>query len=247
MDMIRHQSKEEEDTTKRFIKLFRNTPIPDDEILMNLGLYLNSQNIARIIFFYEMYKKIVNTHGVIMEFGTRWGQTLAILSALRGIFEPFNRTRRIIGFDTFSGLTGSKLNDGKALDGMFGVTDEYDKYLEDVLKCQEDFNPISHIKKFDIIKGDVRNTLPEYLDNNKEIIISMAIFDMDIYEPTVETLRGILRYVHAGSILIFDDLLDEVFPGETIAVREVFDINRLKIKKIPAVSRISYIECEEIR
>ena len=62
-----------------------------------------------------------------MEFGVRWGQTLSILSALRGIFEPFNRHRKIIGFDTFAGFKGMSDKDGalcKTVDGSFSVSEE---------------------------------------------------------------------------------------------------------------------------
>ena len=52
----------------------------------------------------RIYAEIVPVHGVIMEFGVRWGQNLALFSNLRGIHEPFNYNRRIIGFDTFEGF-----------------------------------------------------------------------------------------------------------------------------------------------
>ena len=39
-----------------------------------------------------------------MDFGTRWGNNMALFSIFRGMYEPFNRHRKIIGFDTFSGF-----------------------------------------------------------------------------------------------------------------------------------------------
>ena len=105
-DAIVLSSTSEKDAQKHFAELLKQTPLPPDEILPNLGLYLTSKNLSRLLFFYEMYKKIVDTHGVVMEFGVRWGQNLSLLSALRGIFEPFNRHRKIIGFDTFTGFKG---------------------------------------------------------------------------------------------------------------------------------------------
>lgn len=70
-------------------------------MLPNLDLFLTSTTLSRLLFFCEIYRKILNTHGVIAEFGVRWGQTLALMSALRGIFESFNRYRKIIGFDIY--------------------------------------------------------------------------------------------------------------------------------------------------
>lgn len=56
-----------------FDKMFKNTPIPDDELLSNLGLYLNRQTLSRILYMHELYRKIINVHGVTIEFGVRWG------------------------------------------------------------------------------------------------------------------------------------------------------------------------------
>ena len=82
----------------------RESPLPDAELLDNLGLYLTRQTLSRIAFMQRIYAEIVPVHGVIMEFGVRWGQNLALFSNLRGIHEPFNYNRRIIGFDTFEGF-----------------------------------------------------------------------------------------------------------------------------------------------
>lgn len=79
----------------------RKTDIPNTELLDNLGLYLTRQELSRINFMQKLYEKIIPVHGVVMELGVRWGQNMALFSVLRGIHEPFNYNRRIIGFDTF--------------------------------------------------------------------------------------------------------------------------------------------------
>ena len=76
-------SHSEKELLDRLSDKLKNTPVPDDEILANLGLYLTSKNLSRILFFYELYKKIVHSHGAIVEFGVRWGQTLSLMAALR--------------------------------------------------------------------------------------------------------------------------------------------------------------------
>jgi hypothetical protein len=92
------------DNRKRFLELLKSTPIPDDELLGNLGLFLSRQTLSRILFMHELYQKIINVHGVVIEFGVRWGQNLALFESFRGIYEPYNFNRKIIGFDTFSGF-----------------------------------------------------------------------------------------------------------------------------------------------
>jgi len=244
-DAIVLSSSDEKNTFEQFLDHFKSSPLPNDEILANLGMFLSSKNLSRILFFYEMYKKIVHLHGIVTEFGVRWGQTLSLMSALRGIFEPFNRHRKIVGFDTFEGFRGICKQDGdlcKCIDGSFSLPENYDMYLNTLLSLQEKMNPISHLKKFELVKGDAMDTVPAYLKKHPETIISLAVFDFDIYKPTKATLKAIKPHLCKGSILIFDELCDDIFPGETIALNEVFGLNTVKIQRLPMTARISYME-----
>lgn len=243
-DAIVLSSQSEKDLQRKFVDLLKQAPLPDDEILPNLGLFLSSKALSRVLFFYEIYRKIVHTHGVVMEFGVRWGQTLSLLAALRGIFEPFNRHRKIIGFDTFAGFKGMSDKDGalcKTVDGSFSVSEGYQGYLETVLGLQEALNPISHLKKFELVSGDATETIPAYLKRHPETVVSLAIFDFDIYRPTKAALEAIKPHLFKGSVLVFDELADDIFPGETIALREVFNLNDLKIERLPMTARVSYV------
>lgn len=85
-------------------RMLRGGAIPDVELLQNLGLFLTRQNLSRLLFFKHLYEQIVNIQGDIFELGVRWGQTLAAFTVLRGILEPYNHTRRVVGFDTFEGF-----------------------------------------------------------------------------------------------------------------------------------------------
>jgi len=243
-DAIVLSSQSEKELQRKFVELFKGTPLPDDEILPNLGLFLSSKSLSRVLFFYEIYKKILHTHGIIVEFGVRWGQTLSILSALRGIFEPFNRHRKIVGFDTFAGFKGMSDKDGalcKTVDGSFSVSENYEQYLEALLGLQEALNPIPHLKKFELVRGNAMETIPAYLKRQPETIVSLAIFDFDIYQPTRAALEAIKPHLFKGSVLVFDELADDIFPGETVALREVFNLADLKIERLPMTARVSYV------
>ena len=246
-DSIILSSTDEKDALRQFVTHLKDSPLPDDEVLPNLGLFLSSKSLSRILFFYEIYKKIIHSHGIIVEFGVRWGQTLSIMSALRGIFEPFIRHRKIVGFDTFEGFKGISEKDGelsKCKDGSFSVTPDYENYLEKILFLQEQLNPIPHLKKFELVKGNAVETVPEYLKRHPETIISLAILDLDLYTPTKAVLEAIKPHLNKGSILVFDELCDDIFPGETVALNETFGLNNVRIQRFPMTSRISYMEVE---
>jgi hypothetical protein len=213
-----------------FVDLLKNTPIPNSELLSNLGLYLNRQSLSRILFMEHLYKKILNKHGVIFEFGVRWGQNMALFSSFRGMYEPFNYNRKLVGFDTFSGFPSVAGEDGNLVsEGDYGVTENYEEYLTEILKVHQNESPIPHINKFQLVKGDAVETVTKYLTDNPQTIVSLAYFDFDIYHPTKKCLEAILPHLTKGSILAFDELNCEEFPGETLALKEVIDINKYEI------------------
>jgi len=218
----------------RFLELLRRSPISDAELLENLPLYLNRQTLTNLLFIHELYTKILDVNGIIIEFGVRWGRNLALYENLRGIYESFNHTRRVIGFDTFQGFPSVHAKDGEAPAASvaaYSVSAGYQKYLEQVLDYHESENPIPHIKKYSLVSGDATETVPDYLARNPQTIIALAYFDFDIYEPTKECLKAIIPYLTRGSILAFDELNYATFPGETMAVREVLGTHNIELRR----------------
>lgn len=233
-ERFNHESTEELKWGGVWLDYYRNCPVFDDEKLMNLGLFINSKELARLLFMNNLYRQILEIPGVVMEFGVHWGGNLSLLSALRGCYEPYNVRRKIIGFDTFEGFPSINERDGKsALIGVgnLATTVNYENYLDEILELQEKMQPLSHIKKHEIIKGDACQKVAWYLEKNPETIISLAYFDFDIYEPTKVVLEVIKDRLIKGSVIGFDELNDPACPGETLAVMEVLGLNNLRIKK----------------
>ncbi|MBI2599788.1 crotonobetainyl-CoA--carnitine CoA-transferase [Candidatus Daviesbacteria bacterium] len=232
---------------QQITKLFKSCPIPDDQLMSNLGLFLNSKNLSRILFMDHIFKLIVDIPGVIFEFGTRWGQNIALFSALRGIYDPFNRHRKIVGFDTFSGFPAVSAKDGDSemmLAGNLTLTKGYFEYLMKIMEYHEQENPLSHIKKYELIKGDATLEIVKYFKKHPETIVSLAFFDFDIYKPTKKCLQAIKPHLVKGSILAFDELNDPDSPGETLALNEVFGLNNIRLKRHKYTSRTSYFIVE---
>ncbi len=198
----------------------------------NSLLTLQRQSISRVLYYNNLYKQIIGVPGCILEFGVQWGATLAQLISLRGIYEPYNYKRHIYGFDTFEGFVNTSPDkDGAHLsDGDYCVYDGYENQLEEILSLHEANCPISHIRKFSLIKGDASYTSKQWLKDNPHAIVAMAIFDMDIYQPTKDALEAIRPRLTKGSILVFDELNCSEFPGETQALEEVLAINNLKLQ-----------------
>lgn len=226
-------SSAERNVRQELVRLMDGRPIPDSEILANLGLFLTRQNLSEIFFLREMYEHIVDVHGVVMELGVRWGRNLALYESLRGIYEPFNHNRRIIGFDTFQGFPSVDAKDGsgEVIEvGAYKVSENYEDYLAQVLDIHEQQSPIAHIKKYELVKGDATVTVKRYLEEHPETIIALAYFDFDIYEPTKACLEAIRPHLTRGSVVGFDEINNRTFPGETRALQEVLGIGTYRIR-----------------
>jgi hypothetical protein len=228
-------------------KLYEQNPLPKSEKITNSGLFVKRQELSKTLFLNHIYQIIVNTHGVIIEFGVRWGQNLVTLNNLRGIYEPYNYGRKIIGFDTFEGFLNTDKKDGNHAiikDGAFGVTKNYEDYLTQLLETHHNECALNHIQKNSVIKGDAVVELRKYLKKHPETIISFVYFDFDIYQPTKECLQLVLPLMPKGSVIGFDEVLDPHFPGETIALKEIMNIRECKLYKNPFGGIQSYIILE---
>jgi len=175
----------------------------------------------------------------VIEFGVQWGATLNILLHLRGIYEPYNYSRKIVGFDTFEGFVEVAPEDGQSSNiGDYRTMPNYEDTLSEILLLQESQSPINHIKKHELIKGDVCCTLEAWKEANPALIVSLVFFDMDLYKPTKFALEAIIDRCVVGSILVFDEFNCEKFPGETKAVLEV--LGNQKMKRVPNMPYCAY-------
>lgn len=240
-----YASRDEKNSRDALTASLRGCPIPDHSILSNLGLYFTSKTFSRLVFMHEFYKMGLDVMGQCFDFGTRWGQNMAIFIACRGMYEPFNRHRKIIGFDTFGGFPPVLApEDGHSQMigvGNIPVTKDYVEYLEDHLKTLELNNAMPHLKKYELMRGDASQTIHQYFEQNPHAIVSHAFFDFDLYKPTRDCLELIWSRAPKGAVFGFDELNDEDSPGETKALDEVIGLGNVRLRKFPWVSRVSYL------
>ena len=223
-------SQKELSEREKFQQLYKDCPIPVDELMYNMGLFISRQHMMRIFFMHELYKKILNVHGIIMEFGVRWGGNMALYESFRGIYEPFNYNRKIVGFDTFESFPSLDEKDGEhSLDEM-ALTENYEEYLNKVLHYHETESPISQIKKYELVKGNAIETIPQYFKRHPETIVSLAYLDFDIYEPTKAALLALRGYLTKGSIIALDEAGHPDWPGESLALFETIGIENIKLQ-----------------
>ncbi len=215
--------------------------------LRNFSKFVPRQALSLFLAKHEMFQKILNVHGNIVECGVHLGGGLMTWAKLSAIYESVNHTRRVIGFDTFSGFTGMNEKDGgedrdcKIAGGL--AVDSY----EDIQHCLSLFDqnrPIGHIPRAELVRGDACKTIPQYVEKNKHLVVAMLYLDFDVYEPTKVALQTFLPRMPKGAIIAFDELNDPVWPGETMAVLETVGLQNLRIQRSPITSQFSYAVLE---
>ena len=240
---MRNLTPKDFDARARFFGELMKAPIPPEELMHNLPLFQDRRLIAQILFVNEIYQKIVGLHGNIFEFGVRYGPKMALFTSLRGIYEPMNPNRKVVGFDTFGGFPSvhRKHDLAKVKKGDFAVTENYEAYLEKMLLLHESMAPIENQKKFELVKGDAPKTLKTYLAAHPETIISLAYFDFDLYQPTKVCLEAILPYLTKGAVVVFDEINLPDWPGETVALREVLGTGKFRLVHSPYRAAAAYL------
>ena len=218
----------------RLSQIQRRAPIPDDELSLNGALYMSPRTVKRLLFLDEIYRRALPVHGVIMQFGVRWGRDLAVFDSLRTIYEPFNVSRRIIGFDTFEGFPSVHEKDGVdpvIVPGAYTTAQNYVGELEEIMRLRQQLDPLPEVKRHEIIQGEAVQQLTAYLKRHPETIVALVYFDLDIYEPTKGCLELLKPYLTKGSIMAFDELNFYKAPGETIALKECYPLDLIRIER----------------
>lgn len=223
----------EREVGKSLESIFVNCSDSIEAKLENFPKYVRRQHLKRFLAMYELFKLILPVKGSIVECGVFRGFSLMSWAKLSSILEPENLTRRIYGFDSFNGFPSVSSNDrsgsGIAEVGDF-QTSSYDELLE-LLRVYDQDRCLGHIPKVQLIRGDATETIPEFVQQNRHLLVSLLFIDLDLYEPTKAALEHILPRMPKGSIVAFDELDNPIWPGETEALLEKLPLNRLKLQR----------------
>lgn len=210
----------------QLMKIYEENSIPTEELMCNFGLFLRSGALVKYLVINEMYEMILNVPGSIMEFGVWWGQNLVLFENFRAIYEPFNKNRRIIGFDTFDGYHGISDKDNQESNiffkGNFSCSPKYKDQLLKILELHEKINVLGHVYgQHKLVEGDCCKTVPQYFEDHPDEIVALAYLDVGLYQPTRIILENILNNTVKGSIIVLDELNWQEAKGERMAYKEI--------------------------
>jgi hypothetical protein len=94
----------EENVVNDLCEAFENSCVPLAQRLESFPRHVRRQALARFLVRYEIFKQNLGVHGSVVECGVFAGGGLMTWAHCSSILEPYNHTRRVIGFDTFAGF-----------------------------------------------------------------------------------------------------------------------------------------------
>jgi hypothetical protein len=193
---------------KQIFDLMNHYQATEEEKERSLGLFLRGSLLARIMATADIYRQIVGIPGDVLDIGTWRGQTAVLCENLRAIYEPLHFNRRIVCFDTFEGYKGFSEKDKPTdlhSDGTYSLSgSDYAEFLRQLLVLHEQSNAMGHIHgKHVVIKGDCRETVPGFFEQNPGEFVALAFFDVNAYDPTWKTFECVWERLVVGGIVAF--------------------------------------------
>lgn len=166
---------------------------PLREVIYNFPVFVGQVNIARTIFFYELYKKVQNLSGNIAEVGTYKGASFMLWAKLIKIFEP-NNLVRVYGFDWFQGMNP-------------GQNDDFDN----LGKYKADYETLNHLIELQglddvalLCKMDVTTELEEFLEERPWLRFKLVFIDCGLEKVLDKSLSCFWPRLVRGGVLILD-------------------------------------------
>jgi len=206
----------------------------------NFYLSCDSSRVSKIIAHYELFKRSVEVPGIIVECGVFKGASLSRWGMFRELLMS-KFAKKIVAFDSFDLFPDTNFDaDGPFRDAFIDTHGKTSITKEQITKSLE-MRGLGH--NVELVRGNICDTVPEYLANHPELKISFLNIDTDVYEPARTALECFYDRVSEGGIVILDDY--GWFPGETQAADEFLKARNAQIRKLPFSATPCYLVKEK--
>ncbi len=215
---------------------FERFAVSKREIWRNFQIYTRRVFLKRFLAHYELYQRVVNLPGDIVELGVYRGASLMSWANFLEIRNMGDRHKKVVGFDNFKGFGDLDEKDGKE-DPKFGKTSggfsstEFEDQLRHAISIFDEDRFIPYKPRIHLVKGDIEATVPQYVEDNPGMRICLLHFDADLYRPTLIALEHLWPLIVPGGVVAFDEYAIPPWEGESRAVDEFFAGRKVRIER----------------
>jgi hypothetical protein len=150
----------------------------------------------------QLVTYVKDVPGSIVELGVFKGSGLV---AWLKVCRTLNLRKRVYGFDFFdanSVVSSITTSDKELMSSLFKTRGTDFAISSEVVNSKIQSAGFAN---FELISGDVKDTLPIFLQSNPGFRASLVNFDLDTYEPTIFALENLWDRLTKGGIMVFDE------------------------------------------
>jgi len=214
--------------------------MPDLEKMYEYETYyhltMDVSRLGKFMAHYEAFKMTQTVPGAIVECGVFRGTSLTRFAMFRELLG--NRaSAKIVGFDNFSDeYPDTAFEEDQAQRKFWMETAGSNSISTDQLG--EIFER-SEIHNYELVAGDVLETIPNYCNEHPELRISLLNVDIDFVESTQCALENFYDRVCTNGVILLDNYGG--FHGDTKGIDDFFRGKNIEIKAFPFVERPCYL------
>lgn len=215
---------------------FERFSISRREVLRNFPIYARRLFLKRFLAHYELWRMTVDLPGDIVELGVYRGLSLMSWANFLEVRSMGDRAKQVIGFDNWAGFKTFEPKDGSPDPKFNKVQGGFDggafrEILLDSIRVYDEDRFIPYKPRVVLVDGDIEQTVPEFVEKNPGLRISLLHVDCDLYRPTKVALDLLWPRIVRGGVVVLDDYGIRPWEGESTAVDEYFASIDVKLKR----------------
>ena len=200
-------------------ELFKSD-LPVKDLIYQFPAYVGHVNLARFLFFYDLYKQTVELNGHIADVGTWKGASFLFMAKMIKLFEPYSTTQAY-AFDWFQGMEPGK-DDDENQAGKYSA--EYEALIK--LVALQGLSDVAIVNKM-----DVTCELVPYFEERPWMRFKFVFIDCGIEGVLESSLANFWPRIVNGGVLILDHYNNDSSPTESRILEKY--IGNLPIRQAP--------------
>ena len=186
------------------------------------------QWLKRFMAHHQLFLQTLEVPGDIVELGVFRGTGMFTWANFLEAYAIGDRTKIVYGFDNWEGFREFSPEDGPELEhahktvGNFSPEAYWDE-LQNAIRIFDNDRFIPQKARIKLIKGQIEETAPKFVEDNPGVRFSLIHFDCDLYKPTKAALNAFWPRLSRGGLMLFDEYSIADWPGETKAVDEFLE------------------------
>ena len=162
----------------------------------------------------DLFRMVADLPGDIVDAGAFKGVSTIQWAHLLATYQPNSRSK-VVAFDTFDAKFPQVRADERSAVAVHEALYKGNAYETITLALER----VGLDHRVELVRGDIVKTMPKYMKDAPGFRISLLHCDMDVYTPTVATLKACWPRLVRGGVIVFDEYAVGKW-GESDAVDE---------------------------